>query len=49
MGVGIIIQISAKDNGMENICAFVKADNVCKKPPRSWTKQYEKLSKKDSS
>jgi len=38
-----------KDNGMENICAFVKADNICKKPPRSWTKQYEKLSKKDSS
>ena len=38
-----------KNNGMENICAFVKADNICKKPPRSWTKQYEKLSKKDSS
>jgi len=38
-----------KDNGMENICAFVKADNICKKSPRSWTKQYEKLSKKDSS
>jgi len=34
---------------MENICAFVKADNICKKSPRSWTKQYEKLSKKDSS
>ena len=38
-----------KDNGMENICAFVKADNICKKSPGSWTKQYEKLSKKDSS
>ena len=38
-----------KCNGMENICAFVEADNICKKPPRSWTKQYEKLSKKDSS
>jgi len=38
-----------KDNGMENICAFVKADNICKKSPRSWTKQYEKLSKKDLS
>jgi len=37
-----------KDNGMENIYAFVKADNICKKPPRSWTKQYEKLTKKDS-
>jgi len=38
-----------KGNGMENICAFVKADNICKKPPRSWSKQYEKLTKKDSS
>jgi len=48
MGVGIIIQISAKDTGMENIYAFVKADNICKKPPRSWAKQYEKLLKEDS-
>ena len=30
---------------MENICAFVTTDNICKKPPTSWARQYEKLSK----
>ena len=33
---------------MENICAFVKADKICIKPPRSWAKQYEKLLKEKS-
>ena len=37
-----------KNNRMGNICAFVKADNICKKPPRSWIKQYKKLTKKNS-
>jgi len=32
---------------MENICAFVKADKICKKPPKGWGKQYEKLLKED--
>jgi len=36
-----------KNNGMENICAFVRADTICLKPPISWTKQYKiiKMSK----
>jgi hypothetical protein len=28
---------------MENVCAFVTADNICSKPPTRWAKQYEKL------
>jgi hypothetical protein len=28
---------------MENICAFVTAKNICKKPPKSWARQYENL------
>jgi len=30
-------------NSMENICAFVTADNICLKPPSHWARQYEKL------
>ena len=32
-------------NSLENVCAFVRADNICKKPPQSWAKQYKKLLK----
>ena len=32
-------------NSMENICAFVRADNICKKPPMHGARQYEKLLK----
>jgi len=32
-------------NSMENVCAFVTADNICLKPPARWAKQYEELSK----
>ena len=32
-------------NSMENICAFVTADNICLKPPTGWARQYEKLLK----
>jgi hypothetical protein len=32
-------------NSMENICAFVRADTICLKPPVSWARQYEKLLK----
>jgi len=28
---------------MENVCAFVTADNICSKPPTHWAKQYENL------
>ena len=30
-------------NSMENVCAFVTADNICLKPPTGWARQYEKL------
>ena len=32
-------------HSMENVCAFVRADNICLKPPTTWAKQYEKLLK----
>ena len=31
------------NNSMENACAFVTANNICSKPPTTWTKQYENL------
>ncbi|HIO23563.1 MAG TPA: hypothetical protein EYN22_04120 [Nitrospinaceae bacterium] len=31
------------NNSMEDVCAFVTADNICLNPPQSWAKQYEKL------
>jgi len=33
------------NNSMENVCAFVTADNICLKPPTNWAKQYEELLK----
>ena len=30
---------------MEEVCAFVRADNICLKPPSGWARQYEKLLK----
>ena len=30
-------------NGIENLCAFVSQDCICKKPSRAWKKQYQKL------
>ena len=32
-------------NSMENVCAFVTADNICLKPPTGWARQYKKLLK----
>lgn len=32
-------------NGIENICAFASKDGICKKPSRTWKKQFEKLLK----
>jgi len=31
------------NNSMEEVCAFVRADNICLKPPSGWARQYEKL------
>lgn len=32
-----------KNNGIENVCAFVSEDGICKEPSRAWKKQFEKL------
>ena len=31
------------NNGLYEVCAFVNADHICKKPSRAWKKQYNKL------
>jgi len=36
---------NCSNNSMENVCAFVTADNICLKPPTSLTRQFEKLLK----
>ena len=37
------------NNGVIGKCAFVSDDCICKMPPKSWKKKYEKLkNKKDS-
>jgi hypothetical protein len=28
---------------LQNVCAFVRADEICVKPPSSWPKQFERL------
>ena len=38
---------NCQNNSMENVCAFVRDDNICKKPPTTWARQYEKLLKID--
>lgn len=29
---------------MENVCAFVRDDHICKQPSKKWAKQFEKMS-----
>ena len=36
---------SCSKHSMENVCAFVTADNICLKPPNGWAIKYEKLLK----
>ncbi|RGF52051.1 hypothetical protein DW006_04405 [Eubacterium sp. AF36-5BH] len=31
------------NNGLPNVCAFSSEDCFCKKPSRTWKKQYAKL------
>ena len=31
------------NNGLHDVCAFVRHDCMCKRPPRSWAKQFRKL------
>jgi len=33
-------------NGMPGKCAFTTKDKICYSPPASWSRQYDKLSKK---
>lgn len=33
---------------LPNVCAFVCADGICKKPSRAWKKQYQKLKGKSN-
>ncbi len=32
-----------KKNGMSNVCAFSREDDICKSPSMAWHKQYKKL------
>ena len=32
-----------KNNGIPEICAFGREDNICKSPSKAWKKQYLKL------
>jgi hypothetical protein len=31
------------NNALPNVCAFVRSDGVCLKPPKSWAKQFNRL------
>ena len=33
-----------KNNGIPEICAFVREDGICQIPSKAWRKQYKKLS-----
>lgn len=37
-----------KNNGIDTICAFVRKDHICKKPSKSWKKQYLKLKQENN-
>jgi len=37
---------SCKMFDLENVCAFVRADKLCLKPPGSWKKQFKELNSK---
>lgn len=30
-------------NGLDSVCAFARADHICKKTSAAWKKQYKKL------
>jgi hypothetical protein len=36
-----------RKNGQEDVCAFVRTDNICKSPPSSWAKLYKKFNNKN--
>ncbi len=32
-----------KNNGIPGVCAFERADGICRMPSKAWKKQYQKL------
>jgi transcriptional regulator with XRE-family HTH domain len=38
-----------KKNGLAGVCAFIRADGVCKSPSTAWAKQYRLLSSSNRS
>ncbi len=34
-----------KNNGLQDICAFVSSDCICKQPSKAWKKKYKELKK----
>jgi len=36
------------NNSLHNICAFVRKDGMCLKPPSSWPRKFEQLKKSGS-
>ena len=37
-----------RNNGLADVCAFVRKDGICKKPSRAWVKQYQRLAIKST-
>lgn len=35
--------VICRNNGLQGECAFVREDGVCRRPPKSWAKQYRRL------
>jgi hypothetical protein len=44
-GCRIFKACNCKNTDLNNICAFVREDNICKKPPNGWKKQFVELKK----
>lgn len=38
-----------KNNGIPDVCAFVRNDGICKIPSKVWKKQFNKLTEKGDS
>jgi len=36
-----------RSNRLRTVCAFVRRDGMCLQPPRSWAKQFDRLSNID--
>jgi len=34
---------TCRDYDLADICAFVRTDTICKKPPRGWQKRFQLL------